>query len=245
MTCILIILLSFLSCLEMNATPVLQSYQDGVKTDPSSFNGGLNFFAFCNDNPINATDPFGLGAQGDNSGASWLASGFQQTQEQIAQLTDAYNAISPEEHASALLNMVPVVGGLKMIGEAAWGSDFVTGQNIDNTLSYAALGGISVALSLGGPEDSFLSEAGNIASTEATATSATQLEFPFTPQVEQYALTAADSGFYPVMVRGYSQPQFITYLEQGDVWKFGTTANPGTRYSTSYLAHISQINFTC
>src|SRR5262249_54169090 len=37
--------------------------------------------------------------------------------------------------------------------------------------------------------------------------------------VEQYALRAADSGFYPVKVRRSRDPQFITYLEKGDVWK--------------------------
>jgi len=31
-----------------------------LNADPSGFDGGLNFFLFCNDNPINAEDPFGL-----------------------------------------------------------------------------------------------------------------------------------------------------------------------------------------
>ena len=31
-----------------------------INADPSGFNGGLNFYLFCNDNPINAEDPFGL-----------------------------------------------------------------------------------------------------------------------------------------------------------------------------------------
>jgi hypothetical protein len=33
-----------------------------INADPSGFAGGLNFYAFCNDNPISETDPFGLGA---------------------------------------------------------------------------------------------------------------------------------------------------------------------------------------
>jgi RHS repeat-associated protein len=32
-----------------------------LNPDPSGFSGGLNFYAFCNDNPISLTDPFGLG----------------------------------------------------------------------------------------------------------------------------------------------------------------------------------------
>jgi RHS repeat-associated protein len=54
-------------------------------------------------------------------------------------------------------------------------------------------------------------------------------------QVEQYALRAAEDGFYPVMKRGFANPQELTWLNKGDVWKFGTTKNPLTRYSQSFL----------
>jgi len=73
---------------------------------------------------------------------------------------------------------------------------------------------------------------------------AAQVEFEFAshvenlPQVEQYALRASKDGIYPVMVRGSDVPQFITYLKKGDVWKFGPTVNPATRYSSTYLKSI-------
>ncbi len=35
-----------------------------MNADPSSFEGGLNFYAFADGNPISLIDPFGLGAQG-------------------------------------------------------------------------------------------------------------------------------------------------------------------------------------
>jgi hypothetical protein len=54
-------------------------------------------------------------------------------------------------------------------------------------------------------------------------------------RVEQYALTATESGFYPVMQRGFKQPQAGIWLDAGDVWKYGTTKNPTTRYSQSFL----------
>lgn len=54
-------------------------------------------------------------------------------------------------------------------------------------------------------------------------------------EVEQYALRAAEDGFYPVMKRGFANPQELTWLNKGDVWKFGTTKNPLTRYSQSFL----------
>jgi len=43
-----------------------------INADPSGFGGGLNFYAFANGNPISETDPFGLGAQGDSGGYSWI-----------------------------------------------------------------------------------------------------------------------------------------------------------------------------
>jgi hypothetical protein len=54
-------------------------------------------------------------------------------------------------------------------------------------------------------------------------------------KVEQYALTATESGFYPVMQRGSKQPQAGIWQEAGEVWKYGTTKNPTTKYSQSFL----------
>lgn len=59
-------------------------------------------------------------------------------------------------------------------------------------------------------------------------------------QVEQYALRAAEDGFYPVMKRGFSNPQELVWLNKGDVWKFGTTKNPLTRYSQSFLDNTGE-----
>ncbi len=43
-----------------------------LNPDPSAFGGGLNFYLFCNGNPISETDPFGLCAVGDNNAFSWV-----------------------------------------------------------------------------------------------------------------------------------------------------------------------------
>ena len=59
-------------------------------------------------------------------------------------------------------------------------------------------------------------------------------------KVEQYALRAAEDGFYPVMKRGFANPQELTWLNKREVWKFGTTKNPLTRYSQSYLDNIGE-----
>ena len=58
--------------------------------------------------------------------------------------------------------------------------------------------------------------------------------------VQQYSLRAAEDGFYPVMTRGFADAQELVWLNKGDVWKFGTTKNPLTRYSQSYLDNIGE-----
>ena len=58
--------------------------------------------------------------------------------------------------------------------------------------------------------------------------------------VEQYALRARESGFYPIMDRGFKNPTGYTWLEKGEVWKFGTTKNPLTRYSQSFLDNTGE-----
>ncbi len=59
-------------------------------------------------------------------------------------------------------------------------------------------------------------------------------------KTEQYALRATESGFYPVMQRGFKNAQELQYLEQWEVWKFGTTKNPFTRYSQKYRDGIGE-----
>ena len=57
-------------------------------------------------------------------------------------------------------------------------------------------------------------------------------------EVEQYALRAKADGWYPVMKRGAKDAVETVWLQAGEVWKFGTTKNPGTRYSQSALDNI-------
>lgn len=54
--------------------------------------------------------------------------------------------------------------------------------------------------------------------------------------VDQYALVASYDGFYPVMKWGFKEPQGGVWLSQGEIWKYGTTKNPATRYSESFLS---------
>jgi hypothetical protein len=49
-----------------------------LNPDPSGFAGGLNMYAFADGNPISLTDPFGLGAVGDEGWGGATASWIQQ-----------------------------------------------------------------------------------------------------------------------------------------------------------------------
>ncbi|MEI6564682.1 MAG: RHS repeat-associated core domain-containing protein, partial [bacterium] len=53
--------------------------------------------------------------------------------------------------------------------------------------------------------------------------------------VEQYGLKAVRDGVYPVMKRGFPNAVDWVSLKAGDIWKYGTTKNPLTRYTQKFL----------
>ncbi|MBH1507678.1 MULTISPECIES: RHS repeat-associated core domain-containing protein [Stenotrophomonas] len=52
---------------------------------------------------------------------------------------------------------------------------------------------------------------------------------------ELYALLASKDGWYPIMEWGKKNPVGYWYLKKGEVWKFGETKVPKTRYSAAWL----------
>lgn len=54
-------------------------------------------------------------------------------------------------------------------------------------------------------------------------------------ETRQYALTAIEDGWDPVMKRRFFEPQGYQWLNSGDVWKYGVTKNFIRRYSMKYL----------
>jgi RHS repeat-associated protein len=76
----------------------------------------------------------------------------------------------------------------------------------------------------------------NIGTQAATATNLNNPNSSGTPQrqYEQYALVASQNGLYPVFDFGKGQTGEI-YLKQGEVWKYGTTINPDSRYTNAFL----------
>jgi hypothetical protein len=132
-----------------------------INADPADFAGGLNFYAYADDNPVSMMDPFGLGAIGAG-GFSWVnytandrirddyMAGYNQMQSQMASAWNMPAPVSGYQTISSLLNMTPAVGGLKMAGEAFFGNDFVTGQRIENPTSHAAWGVANLGTSVFG-----------------------------------------------------------------------------------------------
>lgn len=61
-------------------------------------------------------------------------------------------------------------------------------------------------------------------------------------KVEQYSLRAVESGFYPVMERGFKKATELVWLEKGEIWKIGTTKNfnPFKRYTQKYLRSVGE-----
>jgi uncharacterized protein RhaS with RHS repeats len=46
-----------------------------INADPAGMAGGMNWYAYADGNPISLLDPFGLGAQGENSPSKWILDG--------------------------------------------------------------------------------------------------------------------------------------------------------------------------
>ena len=118
-----------------------------INADPSDFAGGLNFYAFCNDNPINAEDPFGLGYWSD-VGQVWVGYG----QAVGGTVTGLYNvAAHPINTAVGLYNAasspVQTFNAISTSVANTWNSGLQgQGQIVGNVLIAAATIGSGEAI---------------------------------------------------------------------------------------------------
>jgi len=92
-----------------------------MNADPSGFDGGLNFYAFADGNPVSLIDPFGLGAMGESGGGVYWA----------------------RQGASIGVGALPVVGSFQSMLELASGYDYITGERTSRTMA-----GIGIAAGL-------------------------------------------------------------------------------------------------
>jgi RHS repeat-associated protein len=61
---------------------------------------------------------------------------------------------------------------------------------------------------------------------------------------ELYTLRAGKDGYYPVMQRGSQTPVGEVFLKKGNVWKYGETINPSSRYTQKFLKQNNLRYFT-
>ncbi len=178
-----------------------------LNSDPAQ--DGWNWYAYANGNPMSYADPTGYGA---NRVIDALQTGF------------------------TMLGFAPGVGAVADVLNA--GISAARGDYFGASLSLAAAAPFIGDVAAAGRVFHTATQVTRVTHTTATVFTAVRVESAVVKgpmQVEQYALRAADSGFYPVMTRGSQSATEITWLEKGDVWKFGTTKNPATRYSDTFL----------
>ena len=129
-----------------------------ISSDPLGINGSKDLYSFAQADPANFFDP--SGRFGKQMGPSWFdqlqqqlpnqsddfINSYKQTQADMQQtMTAGYRESGSDQQSfSSLVNMIPVIGGLKMWVELNTGNDLVTGQRIQaNDYAQAAMIGLS------------------------------------------------------------------------------------------------------
>lgn len=205
-------------------------------------------FHFAMNNPITFADPSGMGSE------DWIQNKSSGLYSWNSDIHGASDLKDPNfRYAGNTYQYESTQGWVDLRNDGSWGfseagakkfnADFVrTTKEFEPLLSASAtFAGVAANLlvPVGGA-------AGAISTTSARGAMAFERALALSPRAagylryEQYALKAADSGFYPVMERTFAQPQAITWLNKGEVWKFGTTKNPLTRYTQKYLDNIGE-----
>ena len=131
-----------------------------LSADPSGFGGGLNHYAYANGNPVTYLDPFGLGAISDAEDmASWIKMQreWDDRMQAIQDMLDSTPQLSDAQKASMLMNMVPLIGGIKQAAEGIVGTDFVSGERIQNQALCAGVGVLGIVTFLA-PEEAVVQE---------------------------------------------------------------------------------------
>ncbi|KUJ56383.1 RHS repeat-associated core domain-containing protein [Chryseobacterium aquaticum] len=168
------------------------------------------------------------------SGAQHIAPGSAET----SYTASDGNHYQLGDHGFVLKNGTDLLGGVDF-------ADYATDRSGDLVKTGFTAAGSAITLG-GGPEDIPADVvAGGIATIYLTGALIEKMKYEMTridekpdgPTGWQYSLRASASGQYPILSSGFSAPTGSTFLNQGDVWKFGETTS-GTRYSPSELRGI-------
>ena len=194
-----------------------------LNPDPSGFSGGLNFYGYADGNPVSYLDPFGLCTGDEPSAGYWVGVGMKAT------AGWAYDQVYGVGAQLSSVLFSALGTGLDMLGQG-YLNDPGLGRDLHKWAEYD-WENQTPAANAGWYDSSQpgykVASLSLILFTRNPETAAVKT----TAAVDQYTLKAVEDGFYPVMKRGFAEPQGGVWLNAGDVWKYGTTKNPATRYS--------------
>ena len=186
-----------------------------ISTDPAGHDGSLTLYDYANGDPVNYCDPDGRFGKRVVTGK--------------ATIDDLQTGLD-------IAGLVPGVGEFADLANA--GIYAIKGDKVNTALSLASAIPIAGWAATGGKYVNKIDKVVEAEQTLKRIENAAEASAKGGVVVDQYALKAVEDGFYPVMKRGFAEPQGEAFLKAGDVWKYGTTKNPATRYSQSFLDEL-------
>ena len=218
-----------------------------VSADPAGFGGGLNHYAYANGNPVSLIDPFGLGAMGEMSGASWLDSMKQQAiYDQLAGPKVTFDGIVngllglAEGVASTPWNMAYGMGG--DINTAISGQDNAGNQVSGLRQTWAAASVLLTVVPIGDVAQS-LRAAAPSAYSVAFETQLAPAAFAFSSrrqmQIANNALEAEQS-INPQLANFIPAPMGWGEAPEGWIWHHATFEQANSRFGVLQLVPEAQ-----